>query len=373
LKFINAHHIEYIPEKWLSYDDVCLMPLPSNLDSRNDPSIDLSTNFTKNLKLKTPILSANMDSVTGADMVIALAELGSYGVLHRFYASDELFYKDVERVYQKTNAVAFSVGANPEDLTRIDKILDITGGNNIVVVVDVAHGHLSKCINQVKRIRNTFGAKLEIIAGNVVTPVGVADLIQAGVSAAKIGIGNGSHCSTRVVTGFGCPQLSAIMSARKVVNSLQTNVAIIADGGIRDSGDIVKALAAGADTVMVGGLFAACEESPGDLYVKTGDNYEKCTKSEDFYHVLYKKYRGQSSLDFLNDIRKTNVSIEGEHSYKECQGSVKNIARNLINGIRSGMTYAGASNLEELSENAIFMELTHHGYIEGTPHGKSDN
>lgn len=378
MKFINAHYVEYTPDKWLSYDDVSLIPLPSNIDSRNDPSIDLSTNFTKNLKLKNPIISANMDTVTESDMVIAMANQGAYGILHRFYSSNELFLKDVEKVYKTTNAVAFSIGLAQEDFSKVDEVLNITGGSNTVVTIDVAHGHLNKCVRQVRNLRKTFGDKVQIIAGNVCTPIGVADLINAGADSIKVNISNGSMCSTRIVTGFGVPALSAIMMARKTVNAMQTNTALIADGGIRNSGDIVKALAAGADTVMIGNLFAATDEAPGEYYIQSTKGFSEYNdddanhKTVKILDGLYKKYRGQSSANFLEEIGKTNVSVEGEHHFMPVKGSVKPILAQLIAGIRSGMTYAGATNLEELSENAMFAEISYHGYIEGTPHGKSN-
>lgn len=374
MKFYNAHYIEYTPDRWLSYDDVCLMPLPSDLSSRNDPSINLSTSLTKNLRIKVPIISANMDTVTNAAMVIAMAKRGAYGILHRFYKSDSDFLNDVKQVYETTKAVAFSIGANNQDITKVDDVLNITNGINTIVTVDIAHGHLSKCIEQVKSLRKHFSNKIQIIAGNIVTPNAAVDLIQAGADCLKVGISNGSHCSTRLTTGFGTPQLSAIMSIRRTINALQTNVSLIADGGIRNSGDIVKALAAGADSVMIGSLFSCTDEAPGSLYYKESDNYYECQDNSTLYkETLYKKYRGQSSEDFLKDINKTSVSIEGEHSYFECKGPVTPILENLIAGIKSGMTYAGASSLEELNEKAIFLEISQNAHIEGTPHGKSNN
>lgn len=381
MQFINAHNVKYTPDKFLSYNDVLLLPHRSDLTSRNDAKIDLSTKFTSNINLNTPILSANMDTISEADMVLAMASHGGFGILHRFYNDKERFRADVEKIVTKYSGIAFSIGTNPDDLSIVNDITKIYEKAQIVVCVDVANGHLRKSLDQISKLRKTFGSRIQIIGGNVCTPQGVMDLVSHGVDAVKIGIGGGSLCSTRLVTGHGMPMLTSIIQARQTINALQSNVAIIADGGIKTSGDIVKALAAGADSVMVGGLLAATVETPGPRYIKTSsfnglwkyeeldlvNNTEEAYK--EFNFIQYKKYRGQSSKDFMDSIEKVNVAPEGEHTYLPCRGPVGDILKNLIGGIRSGMTYTGAKNLHELSEKALFIEIGQHGYIEGTPHG----
>lgn len=376
MEFRDANSVPYTPNKWLSFDDVLLMPKPSDLTSRNDPRINLSTRFTSNLSMKIPILSANMDTVTESSMVQALSKQGAYGVLHRFYKDLELFTDDVTSIFEKTGGVGFSIGANKEDISIVESVLKITGGKNTVVCVDIAHGHLLKCKQQVATLSKHFGSGIQIIAGNVATPMGVMDLINAGANAIKVGVGGGSLCSTRIKTGHGVPTLTAIMLARLAINSTKTNVALIADGGIRNSGDIIKALAAGADSVMIGNLFSGTDESPGNLIV---DPYETMSghlppETKEKYlqekRLCYKKYRGQSSRDFLNDIGKVGVTDEGVHTYVPYKGPVDVILTDLIQGIRSGMSYAGATTLQGLNEYATFIEISHHGYIEGTPHGQ---
>lgn len=372
LNFINAHNVKYTPDKFLSYNDVLLVPHRSDLESRNDSRINLSSKFTSNIMLNTPILSANMDTVTEGDMVLAMAEQGAFGILHRFYKNYEKFQHDVDRIIAKYGVVAFSIGTNPDEITTVNSIVSAYEKARIVVCVDVANGHLSKSLDQIKRLRKSFSNRIQIIGGNVCTPQAVLDLVHAGVDAVKVGIGGGSLCSTRLVTGHGMPMLTSIIQARQTINALQSNVAIIADGGIKTSGDIVKALAAGADTVMIGGLLAATDETPGAKYFPVNDRYlheSNLSTTIEQNLIFYKKYRGQASQDFMDSIEKINVAPEGEHTYIPCKGPVKAILQNLIGGIRSGMTYSGAKNLHELSERAVFIEIGQHGYIEGTPHG----
>jgi IMP dehydrogenase len=376
MEFINAHGVKYTPDKFLSYNDVVLLPQRSEFHSRNDPRIDLSTKLTSNINLNIPILSANMDTITEGDMVLAMGKQGAFGVLHRFYKSEEEFYHDVERIIKEFGCVAFSIGADAEHLATIERLVKTYDKAQLVACIDLAHGHLRKCSEQIIRIRKNYANRVQIIAGNVCTAQGVVDLVGAGANAVKIGIGGGSLCSTRLVTGHGMPMLTSIMQARQAINAMQSNAAIIADGGIKTSGDIIKALAAGADSVMIGGLLAATDEAPGGYYLPTGDGvygnplseWVFWPKTEDV-KGLYKKYRGQSSKDFMDSIEKTGVTPEGEHTYLPCKGPVGTILQNLIGGIRSGMTYSGVSNLHELSNRATFIEIGQHGYIEGTPHG----
>lgn len=347
----------YQPSNWLTFADVLLMPKASDIDSRNDPRIDLSTKLTSNLSLRIPILSANMDTVTGAKMVKAMGTEGAFGILHRFHTSPEAYLAEIKNIADSIGLVAFSIGADTKELDFVERAIKECPAKYHVVCVDIAHGHLQKCTTQVKNLRKAFGTSVQIIAGNVCTASAAQGLIAAGANTIKVGVGPGSHCTTREVTGHGLPQLSAIMQCRMAINAMQSNCALIADGGIRTSGDIVKALAAGADSVMIGRLFAATEESPGE----TVDILP--------YPLIGKKYRGQSSQDFLDSIGKTNVTSEGKSSYITYRGSVLPILRSLIQGIKSGMSYAGCTNLTALSENSTFIEISQNAHIEGTPHG----
>lgn len=357
MKFINAHGVEYVPNRWLTFDDVTLMPQYSNIPSRNDPSIKLDSKLTPEITLPTPIISANMDTVTGARMAIALGRLGGLGILHRFYPSKDLWWADIQQVVTEFNAVAFSVGLAESDADLVGEVLSLT--ENVIVCVDTAHGDSQKSLLQIKRIKTNFPAAT-IIGGNVCTPDGAERLISQGASVAKVGISSGSCCSTRVITGHGMPLLSSIIAIRNRINNLQTNTGLIADGGIRNSGDAVKALAAGANCVMLGRIFAGAEETP-ETVVETPDG-------------PMKRYRGQSSADFMASIGKSGVTPEGVSGLVPYTGPVENTMLDFLGGIRSGMTYSGARTLsgdpQSLNRKAIFAEISTAAYIEGTPHGK---
>jgi IMP dehydrogenase len=370
MQFLNAHNVVYEPDRFLSFDDVLLVPKKSHLQSRNDPSISLRTKLTQHTHINCPIISANMDTVTGPEMVFAMAKFGGFGILHRFFPTENDYIAAISEVANKFGVVAFSIGAKKEDILFVENVLKTVKSNQYIVCLDVAHAHLTKIITQIKSLRNVFGTNIQIIAGNICTAHAAQDLIIAGVDAIKVGVGSGSFCSTRIVTGCGMPQLTAIMHCRRAINAMQSNIALIADGGIRNSGDIVKALAAGANTVMIGKLFAGTTESAGPVY-------EYCPSSGKYIicdgllseNKLYKKYRGQSSRDFMNDIGKQGVAAEGVSSFVPYKGSVENILRELIGGIRSSMTYNGVDSLEALSEYATFIEITANGLIESMPHG----
>jgi len=371
MKFIDANWVEYSPVRWLTYDDVMLLPQHSKLVSRKDNRINLQTPFTSITSMSTPLVSANMDTVTEADMAIAMSKAGGYGILHRFYQSKygndayDKFMSDIKKLHEAQITPAFSIGLNPEDFKVIEAVLQLT--KRAIVCVDVAHGDQEQVCNHIHKLSLGFRGHIEIIGGNVATPEGVAALVQAGCHGIKIGIGGGSMCSTRIQTGHGVPNLSTIMHCRRAVNGLRSNVALIADGGIRNSGDIVKALAAGANSVMIGNLLAGTNECPGVRYNCLsgigGTFYEENTEGN------YKKYRGQSSKEFNEELGKTDVTPEGISTYVKYKGPVGPILADLIGGIRSGMTYSGAKTLKELFDKSIFMEISHAGLMESHPHG----
>jgi IMP dehydrogenase len=376
LKFINALGVRYHPTDWLAFDDVIMTPNRSDLTSRNDPNINLGTKLTNKVALQTPIISANMDTITGAKMAKLMHKKGGIGILHRFYPNWESFQNEVYDVWTNTGWLAISVGlknsAN-DDIAMFSSLFKDVHKGALIVCIDVAHGHMDSVLKRVKLYKNAFGEDIQVIAGNVATPNGAKDLVEAGVDAIKVGVGCGSMCTTRIITGHGVPQLSAIMTIRKAIGN---RVPIIADGGIKNSGDIVKALSAGASTVMIGRILAGTAETPGNIYgkhwrlseISQWENLEEATKYGNRHHWL-KKYRGQSSQDFMESIGKTGVAPEGESMLTPYIGPAEPILDNLISGIKSGMTYSGARNLDELFKYGTFMEISNHGYIEGTPHG----
>lgn len=309
----------------LSFDDVLLKPQHGILDRRADA--DISTNLVSGVRLDIPILSANMPSVTGPEMAIAMYEGGGRGVLHRFNTIAEQVedYRQVRRNY--ANAPC-SIGLH-DWLERATALAE--EGCNIFVL-DVAHGDTERVLHMMDVWRPFADKSLKLVVGNVATYHGALKLTFAGADAIKVGIGPGAACTTRQVTGFGVPQLTAIMNVVTAVrgNARREDVKIIADGGIKNSGDIVKALAAGADSVMVGRLLAGTDESP-----------------------FPGEYFGNASFKMNG-----HNAPEGVHGEVEKVGSVKEVLKNLTWGIKSGISYGGAANIKELQKEPIFIKVS---------------
>lgn len=257
--------------------------------------------------------------------------------------------------------VGAAVGVKGDYLERTEALLD-AGAD--VMVVDIAHGHSDNAINCVHLIKKAF-KDCELIAGNIATGQGTEDLIRAGVDAVKVGVGSGSICITRVITGSGVPQLTAILDSVKIAK--EYDIPVISDGGIRNSGDLTKALAAGSSSVMVGSLLGGTDESPGKTLVKNGKKYKIYRGMASFYASLGRKYReeGQQIIESedLNDY--VPEGVEAMVSYK---GSVVEIIRQLVGGLRSGLSYCGAKTINEMQQNAEFVRITTAGYIESQPH-----
>jgi len=257
--------------------------------------------------------------------------------------------------------VGAAVGVKGDYLERTEALLQ-AGAD--VLVVDIAHGHSENAINTVHMIKKAFPA-CELIAGNVATSDGARDLIRAGVDAVKVGVGSGSICITRVVTGSGVPQLTAVLDSVRVARD--HDIPVISDGGIRNSGDITKALAAGSSSVMVGSLFGGTDESPGKTLVKNGKKFKMYRGMASFYASLGRKYREEGpqvvDSDDLND-----YVPEGVEAMVPYKGSVVEIVRQLAGGLRSGLSYCGAKTIPEMQKNAEFIKMTSAGYIESQPH-----
>ncbi|HEX7032080.1 MAG TPA: IMP dehydrogenase [Nitrososphaera sp.] len=257
--------------------------------------------------------------------------------------------------------VGAAVGVKGDYLERAEALLE-AGAD--VLVVDIAHGHSENAINTVQMIKKAF-PNCELIAGNIATGEGARDLIRAGVDAVKVGVGSGSICITRVVTGSGVPQLTAVIDSVKVARDY--DIPVISDGGVRTSGDITKALAAGASSVMVGSLFGGTDESPGKTLVKNGKKYKMYRGMASFYASLGRKYREEGpevvDSDDLND-----YVPEGVEAMVPYKGSVVEIVRQLVGGLRSGLSYCGAKTIAEMQKNAEFIRITSAGYIESQPH-----
>lgn len=334
-------------DRGLTFDDVLLMPRHSTISSRRHPQLE--SRLTKKTTIKVPIISANMDTVTGEEMAIKMAQMGAVGILHRFMSPQDQVAQ-LKRIKAASGAtpVAVSIGVKEEGMERA-KMLVEAGAD--ILTLDIAHGDSVMMLETLDFVRKTF-PHVQIIAGNVATPEGTRTLIEHGADAVKVGIGPGSMCTTRIITGCGVPQLTAI--ALCVAEARRHNVPVIADGGIKTSGDIVKAFAAGAETVMLGSMLAGCNETPGEI---VGGK---------------KKYRGMASKDAQVSWRgelPTGMAPEGESRLIPCKGSVENIILELTGGLRSGMTYLNASTIAEINQNARFIEMSSSGMMESRPHG----
>jgi len=321
----------------LSYGDVLLVPKRSAVDSRND--VDLSTTLTPNVELENPLVSAAMDTVTEAELAIELSRAGGIGVLHRFLEPDEQAAQ-VERVGAAGEQVGAAVGIDED---YVDRSAALVEAGVDALVVDVAHGHMERTLDAVAALAETF-PETDLVAGNVATPAGVEDLAAAGADCVKVGIGPGSHCTTRKVAGAGVPQLTAVDDCADAAE--EVGVTICADGGIRTSGDAVKALMAGADTVMLGSLFAGTAEAPGATVEVDGDRY--------------KRARGMATTAAAEerDDKEENVDAdEGVESLTPYKGPVADVVEEFCAGIRSGLSYCGGHTIPAARENAEFVRV----------------
>jgi IMP dehydrogenase len=351
----------------LTFDDVLLIPQYSEI-LPGDASV--KSRFSRHVSLNTPVVSAAMDTVTEDRMAIAMALEGGIGVIHRNQAPK----RQAEQVAAVKAAavpadallanvdsrgrlrVAAAVGVGADSVARAEAL--VRAGVD-ALVVDTAHGHTRNVIEALRRYRASYGTSIDLVAGNVATPEGTAALIEAGADGVKVGVGPGSICTTRIVAGVGVPQLTAIMMCAAAAH--EDDVPIIGDGGIRYSGDIVKALAAGADSVMLGWLLAVAEESPGEAERAGGR--------------VVKEYRGMGSLGAMSagsdrypQVDRHKFVPEGVEARVAVVGPLSGILYQLIGGTRAGMTYCGAESIADLRVKARFVQLTHSGQIESHPH-----
>ncbi len=340
----------------LTFDDVLLLP---NYASSKRDEVDISSYLTSKIKLSTPLISAPMDTVTTSQMAIAMAKLGGLGIIHRNMSVPDQV-KEVETVKEKNALVGAAIGVGGDLEERIEALVD--AGVDILVI-DSAHGFSKWVIEATKFISQNY-KKVALVSGSVATAAGAKALIEAGAQALRVGMGPGSICTTRVVAGMGVPQITAIMETVSIAKKY--GIPIIADGGLRYSGDIVKALAAGASSVMSGSLFAGCMEAPGKMVTVNGKKY--------------KSYRGMGSIGAMIAGSSTRYGqeyrrgeehkliaegVEGQIPYL---GTVKEQVTRLIGGLRAGMYYAGVKDISELAEKTRFIRITQSSLIESHPH-----
>ena len=340
----------------LAFDDVLLVPARSDI---RPSEVSTRSFLTRELALDIPILSAAMDTVTESRMAIALGRLGGFGVLHR-----NLSLEDQAAQVKECKAAGVRVGAAVGVSGDADeRVSALVAAGVDVVFVDIAHGHSAGVIRMVEKIKARH--RVQVVAGNVVTAAGTEDLIAAGADGVKIGVGPGAICTTRVVAGAGMPQVTAIFDCAEA--AAKAGIPVCADGGIQESGDIAKAIGAGAHTVMLGGLLAGVDESPGEV-IETDEG-------------RVKSYRGMGSLGAMQ-ARQTSRDRYGQGDVAEfsklvpegiegrvpARGALEPFVHQLVGGLRAGMKYTGAASIEDLRTTARFVRISGAGLRESHPH-----
>ena len=339
----------------LTFDDVLLIPKYSDV---LPSETDISLNLSKKITLKVPFLSSAMDTVTESKMAVAIAQAGGIGVIHR-NLNIRKQSQEVMKVKKKKLIVGAAVGTNNEDVDRARSLID--NGCDLIVI-DTAHGHSAKVLKVLSKLKK-INFNVPICVGNIATAEASKKLYNSGADIIKVGIGPGSICTTRMVAGIGVPQISAIMEVKSALKNKK--IKIISDGGIKFSGDIAKALAAGADAIMMGSIFAGTDESPGKKFKIKGK--------------LYKQFRGMGSIGAMssgsanryfqkNFKDKSKFVPEGVEGRVEYKGNVSKIIYQLQGGLRSSMGYIGAKNLNQIQKKAKFIKITKAGFYESMVH-----
>lgn len=357
----------------ITFDDVLLIPAESHVLPNE---VDLSTQLAPNLKLNIPLISAGMDTVTEGRMAAAMAKMGGLGVVHKNLSiqaqADEVrLAKNTPVTAEDTHAavdkdgkllVAAAVGVTSDTFERAEALFE-AGAD--AIVIDTAHGHSAGVLRKIKEIRDHF-AHNTLIAGNVATAEGTRALFEAGVDVVKVGIGPGSICTTRVVAGVGVPQLTAIYDAADAAREF--GKPIIADGGIKYSGDVVKALAAGGNAVMLGSMLSGTEEAPGDVQQGSDGRLVKSYRGMGSVGAMSQQH-GSSDRYFQGGVNEANKLVpEGIEAVVSYKGTVSNVVYQILGGLRSGMGYCGAENIDKLIETAQFVRISNAGLRESHPH-----
>ena len=338
----------------LCFDDVLLQLQYSEIESRSEVDISPQVSLNKfSLPLRSPIVASPMDTVTNAIVAKTLNENGGFAVLHRYNTIDRQLYEFNQVTNNTINPasvnVCCAIPATGDYLRRVWELHD--AGCNIFCI-DVAHGHHILVKNALKALRSEFGVEIHLMTGNVSTLEAFNDLSDWGASSIRVGVGGGSACSTRIQTGHGLPTLQSIIDCAKT----DRDALLIADGGIRNSGDIVKALAFGADLVMLGGMLSGHAESPGEVFYVNGERR--------------KTFRGMASKEAQEDWRGKSNGTEGISTTVPFRGQLCDTLQDLHNGIRSGFSYSGARNVNELRAKMKYSVVSTNTVAENVPHAK---
>jgi len=353
-------------KRGLTYDDILLVPKYSEVKSRR--TINTNTLVSRRYGLLRPFVASCMDTVCEYKMAIKMVELGGVGCIHRFMTVDEqceqvskvVEYINNNHMYEhwgvmyddwhseiKQIPIMAAIGVNDVDIERAVRLV-LSGVN--IILIDVAHGHHINVKNMIHKLRETLPTSVDIIAGNISTKESAEDLCEWGADGLRVGIGGGSLCTTRIQTGHGVPNVTSIIDCVE-----GSSVPVMADGGIRNSGDIAKALSVGADCVMLGSLLAGTKESPGNIVEKSDGS-------------LYKRYRGSASLETKSAHKQSTKHVEGESTMIPFKGSVEYILDKLTDGLKSALSYSGSKDIKEFHWKSEVMEITPSGMAESKPH-----
>ena len=335
-----------------TFDDIQIIPKYSEVESRSQ--CNLTTRFTKQYKLGTPLVASPMDTVTEYNMAIAIASHGGVGILHRFM-SIEKQSNQVRKIKEQEKLVSAAIGATGDYKERAQELVN---AGAIVLLIDVAHGNTKQVRDAITWCKQNLPNYVDVIAGNVATYEGARNLAQWGADAIRVGIGNGSLCETRIRTGIGIPQVTALIESIRAVEESGIDVPIIADGGIKMTGDVAKALSLGADSVMIGSLLAGTRESPGEIHRMGLWPNEQ----------LFKKYRGSASAEVKQVHGLEEKNVEGNSKLIPYKGKVERIISDIGDGVRSAMSYVDATTIEEFQAKSEHVLITQNGLIEAKPH-----
>jgi len=331
----------------LSYDDVLLIPRYSDIESRTQ--INIGSDLDKNIHLKLPVISSPMDTITEDRMALAMSKFGGLGIIHRYNEIEEQVRHVARALFEEPAArMAAAIGMTGDFEERALALRSVGAS---VICVDTAHGHHMAMERCLKTLKDRLGESVHIMAGNVATLKGFDALASWGADSIRVGIGGGSICSTRLVTGHGIPTFQSLLEISKTTYSSK----IIADGGIRTTGDMVKAFAAGADFVMIGSMLAGTKETPGEIFSSNSGK-------------KYKVYRGMASAAAQNDWRGKSATPEGISTTVPYKGSVGSILKDISGGIRSGLSYSGVRDLSEFRCRANFIRQTNSSQLESNTH-----
>lgn len=371
----SENHSSKIIATGITFDDVLLLPGYSDF-RRQD--ISLTSRLSRNITLDVPLVASPMDTVTESTLAIALGKAGGIGIIHR-NLTNEAQAQEVQKVIKAGVKVGAAIGASKGFEARAEALVD---AGVHVIVIDSAHGFADYIIETIKYLKKTY-PKTDIIGGSVATYDGAQALIDAGADGLRVGMGPGAICTTRIISGMGVPQITAILETHRAAKD--ADVPVIADGGIKYSGDMVKAFAAGADTVMMGSFFASCQEAPGEHIELPPEQVPSRFKSilkQKKTSYTFKSYRGMGSIGAMQ--KGTEIKSEDEFhgkSYKDrvlvaegveglvpVNGPVQAVVDQAVGGIRSGLYYIGAKTVREVQEKGKFIQITQASLTESHPH-----